>query len=103
MDLFLWISVTYGIVLVVTWSHIFSGLRKRAYRFNYNLGVLLDCPPCFGWWTSFALTFLHLGPAIGRPLWQACFMNAFSGAGVCWVIRCVTGYLQPHLHEDDEE
>ena len=79
--------ITWGITSIVTFGAIFRPIRQMFARFKYtrnNLGYLLHCPMCTGFWAGLGVHFLE---PVSVPV-----QDAFIGAGICYLRRAVFVY-----------
>lgn len=106
VNFLVWCLVVYGVTVIVTRSKLFASTRARfptepkgqVTRAN-ALGVLLNCPMCFGWWVGAALA-LFLGyspvPPLGDGLLGRALHVVLSGAAattVAWTWYVVLAKL----------
>jgi len=113
MDLFLFLclflSISYGLTLIITQSVIFEPLRDYMDRINPNfLGILFSCVMCTGFWIGLFLSIL-LNPVFPFmlafiPFKQFIVMKVaiylismvLCGAlasGSCWTIDTIVQYM----------
>ena len=76
-NLILFFLATCGFTLIVTKSYLFRPLREYINKKNKNIGKLISCQLCFGWWASIAIFFL--------PACLLFLKYAFAGSFVCYL------------------
>ena len=93
-----WALTTFGLVTIVTQSHLFAPLRDRfalhmegsAWTPSSFVGTLLRCPMCLGWWSGAGLWLLGLRPVEGPPphhpleVLLAIWLAGCASSAVCW-------------------
>ena len=111
-EIILFVLITWGITCVVTFGAVFKPVRRFFASNRYtrsNLGYLLHCPMCTGFWAGLGVHF-----TLPLSIWIA---DAFIGAGVCYLLRAVFVYacedcamnlpefndIQPRAPLDQEE
>jgi hypothetical protein len=87
-EIVIFILVVWGVTSVVTFGAIVRPVRHLFARSKYtrnNIGYLLHCPMCTGWWAGLGIHFV-------MPLSTLWWTDAFIGAGVCYLLRAVFVY-----------
>jgi hypothetical protein len=89
-ELLIWVLTNFGIVLVITKSSLCESLRKKAHAIHPQLGKLVTCPMCFGFWSGMGLSFLH------QPVTDNVLLDGFLGSGTAFILYCLAWKLALH-------
>jgi len=91
-QIFIWITTTYGISVVVSQSKIFEPIRSFMYkRISTFLGDMLKCIMCFGFWVGLVMSLvLQLGPNnLHTNRLYRIVLDGFATSGIVWIIHVV--------------
>ena len=87
-EIILFVLTVWGVTCVVTFGGITRQIRHMFASSKYtrnNIGYLLHCPMCTGWWVGLCVHF-------SAPLSTFWWADAFIGAGICYLLRAVFVY-----------
>lgn len=60
MNFLIFLLSTVGLTLIITSSYIFKPIREKANNINKNLGKLLSCSQCTGFYAGLFIQFITL-------------------------------------------
>ena len=103
MDIFIWAFASYGLMNIMVYGSIFSGLRdfinnvgKRdilfispVFKFIYGS---ISCPMCFSTWGGFFLGFFIYSPTMtyfGLCYEASWFFDGILSSGIVWAINAI--------------
>ena len=85
-----WALVCFGISFTITYSKVFTGLRKKATQLHPMLGYFSGCPMCMGFWVGLFLSYFWIS-ATGSFI-----LDGFFGLAVSWILYCISWKLALH-------
>jgi uncharacterized membrane protein len=80
VDLIIWVFTVLGLTTIVTTSGLMQPIRIRVRKINSLLGILVSCPPCFGFWAGMILSSVY------QTMTGSLIFDAFLGSGLMWYI-----------------
>tara|TARA_R110002051_G_scaffold233671_1_gene295198 strand:- start:471 stop:764 length:294 start_codon:yes stop_codon:yes gene_type:complete len=62
LGLIMWILVSFGITMAISWTSITEPLRNKAAKINPWIGKLIRCPICLSFWVGILLSLTWYSP-----------------------------------------
>jgi hypothetical protein len=108
MDILIWVFISYGLMNIMVYGSIFSGLRdffnntgKRdiliispIFRFIYGI---ISCPMCFSTWGGFFLGAFIYSPTmqyLGSCYEMSWFFDGIFSSGVVWALNSIIEWYE---------
>ena len=85
LELIMWIVVSYGLTMAISWTSITEPLRNKAAKISPWVGKLIRCPICLSFWVGILLSLTWFAPT-GSILWDP-FLSLGSTLllfSACW-------------------
>ena len=80
VNFIVWSFTVLGLTTIVTTSDLAEPIRSGFKKINPQLGILISCPPCFGFWAGMILSALH------QTMTGSLIFDAFLGSGLMWYL-----------------
>jgi len=108
INILTWFILSYGLMNIMVFSSIFSGVRNFFQTWGNNKSVplngvahfisgILSCPMCFGFHGGWFLSLVVFSPAMtlfGMPLWCGWFFDGILSSGAVWAINAIVEWFE---------
>ena len=108
MDILIWVFTSYGLMNIMVYGSIFSGLRdffnntgkmdiliiSPIFRFIYGI---ISCPMCFSTWGGFFLGTFIYSPTmqyLGSCYEMSWFFDGIFSSGVVWALNSIIEWYE---------
>jgi hypothetical protein len=108
MSILIWTFISYGLMNIIVYGSIFSGLRDFINRvskqeiflispiFNFIYGII-SCPMCFSTWGGFFLGLVLYSPTmeyLGVCYELAWFFDGIFSSGAVWALNSIIEWYE---------
>ena len=103
-----WFILNYGLMNIMVFSSIFSGLRNKV-RVLGDMGIplfspifnfisgFMSCPMCFSFHGGWFLSLFVFSPSLelfGSPIWISWFFDGIMSSGAVWAINAIIEWFE---------